>query len=223
MEKGFFVSIDFDGTVTYADVTDAILKAFAGPGWEEIEDAWQKGLIGSGRCLTGQMALVDATGDELLDFVDSFELRPGFTDFLGTLKALSIPFGIVSDGFEVVIRRILSKTGFDDVPVYANGLTTVKGRMVPVFPNSARGCPSGTCKCKVVDKSGAGLPVIHIGDGRSDFCVAQKASLVFCRGALLSHCESSGILHHPFNDFFDIAKALTKFTPLFRGRKAMAV
>jgi 2-hydroxy-3-keto-5-methylthiopentenyl-1-phosphate phosphatase len=210
MEKKLFISIDFDGTVTHADVTDAILKTFALPGWEEIEDAWRKGLIGSKQCLSEQMSLVDASMDALVDFAGSFEPRPGFTDFLNVLTAHSIPFAIISDGFTVIIRRILERSGFNGIPVYANNLAEINGKMATSYPHSVKDCPSGTCKCRIVDKLRGGLPVIHIGDGMSDFCVAQKASLVFCRGALLAHCENTEISHYPFNDFFDITEAFNR-------------
>ena len=50
--------LDFDGTITARDVTDAILDAYAEPGWLAVEEAWKAGHIGSRQCLTEQMALV---------------------------------------------------------------------------------------------------------------------------------------------------------------------
>ena len=57
--------VDFDGTITCRDTTDAVLEAFADPSWLAVEREWVAGRIGSRACLTAQMALVDApTADE---------------------------------------------------------------------------------------------------------------------------------------------------------------
>ena len=41
---------DFDGTITQIDVTDRILSELAHPSWEEIEQEWARGMIGSREC-----------------------------------------------------------------------------------------------------------------------------------------------------------------------------
>ena len=64
------VFLDFDGTISRCDVVDAILEAYADPGWLQIEATWQAGGIGSRECLRAQMSLVRATRaslDRLLD------------------------------------------------------------------------------------------------------------------------------------------------------------
>jgi hypothetical protein len=52
---------DFDGTISVEDITDALLVRFAKPGWEDIEQAWKRGEIGSRECMARQIALLDAT------------------------------------------------------------------------------------------------------------------------------------------------------------------
>ncbi|HWF84718.1 MAG TPA: hypothetical protein VG222_07735, partial [Vicinamibacterales bacterium] len=54
------VFLDFDGTITVRDATDAILDAFADRRWLATEEAWKAGRIGSRECLASQMALVAA-------------------------------------------------------------------------------------------------------------------------------------------------------------------
>src|SRR5262249_6907381 len=59
------VFLDFDGTITRRDATDAILEAYADPRWLQLEEAWKHGRIGSRECLTAQMALVRASREEI--------------------------------------------------------------------------------------------------------------------------------------------------------------
>jgi 2-hydroxy-3-keto-5-methylthiopentenyl-1-phosphate phosphatase len=58
---------------------------------------------------------------------------------------------------------------------------------------------SGTCKCAVAKETKR--RTLMIGDGRSDFCVAQTADFVFAKDKLLVHCREHGIPHEAFADF----------------------
>ncbi len=68
------VFLDFDGTITTRDVTDAILEMHADPEWLRVEEAWETGRIGSRECLTAQMALVRATQVEMDSLLDDIEV-----------------------------------------------------------------------------------------------------------------------------------------------------
>ena len=46
MKRVFFV--DFDGTITKVDVCAAMVEAFAGDGWREINDLWEKAVVDPG-------------------------------------------------------------------------------------------------------------------------------------------------------------------------------
>src|SRR4051812_17596784 len=45
------VLCDFDGTISLRDVTDSLLERFGRPGWRELEQAWERGEIGSRECM----------------------------------------------------------------------------------------------------------------------------------------------------------------------------
>lgn len=203
-----FIAIDFDGTVTDADVTDAILNIFAKPGWEEAERRWETGLIGSRECLAAQMSFVEQPLEVLLDYVDGFRPDRTFANFVGFLREFRIPFCIVSDGFRVIIERILGNAGMHLPVVFASELREERGKLRTVFPHAKKGCLSATCKCEVAERLSGGLPFIHVGDGRSDFCIARRASYVFSRESLAYFCRESGIAHSLFTDFKDIEKTL---------------
>lgn len=120
MAAKFFVAIDFDGMITGADITDAVIQKFARPGWEDAEQRWEEGLIGSRECLFEQMGLIDAPMDAILEYVDTFTIDPAFPGFVEFLQRHRIPHGIVSDGFKVFSERILRNAGITEVPIYAN-------------------------------------------------------------------------------------------------------
>ncbi len=203
-----FVAIDFDGTVTDVDLLDAVLKAFADPEWQEAEVLWERGLIGSRQCLEIQMALVHQPLDGLLSFLDDFVVGENFIQFISFLQWRHIPFAVISDGFEEFIKRVLSKAGLAQIPVFANSLTRDNGKYRALFPYAHSDCPSATCKCRVADELSKGLPVLFIGDGRSDFCLAKKSSFVFTKNSLTEYCRSNAIPHVPFSDFMEIEEQL---------------
>ncbi len=217
----YFVSIDFDGTVSDLDVTDAVIEKFAGAGWQEAEELWKSGAIGSRECLTAQMSLIDSSMASVMAFVDRLSLDPDFKFFVARLCAQSVPFAIVSDGFYPFIQRILENEGLGDIPVFANHLKKGAAGLEPVFPYSNMNCRSGTCKCMVVESISKGLPIIHIGDGRSDFCISGKAAHVFSRAELTGFCEKNRIGHTAFETFADLSEGITIMSSRMAGNREM--
>lgn len=208
MNNNFFLSIDFDGTVTDTDITDAIIKQFAKPEWEDAETLWEEGAIGSRECLATQMSLIETPMEDILAYAKNFSVHDGFHSFIRFLRESGIPHAIISDGFSIFIEQLLTDAGIEGVPVYANRLTHEKGVLKALFPDAATKCSSGTCKCKTAERAGGKLPVIHVGDGKSDFCLAGKAAFVFSKGKLTRHCRENAIAHSSFDSFKYIEKNL---------------
>ncbi|MBF0329356.1 MAG: MtnX-like HAD-IB family phosphatase [Nitrospirae bacterium] len=203
-----FVSIDFDGTITDSDITDAVIKKFARPEWEAVERLWEAGAIGSMECLSKQMALIDASLAEILEYAGEFSVNETFSAFVNFLRKNEMPFAIISDGFDLIIKKILSKSGLSNIPVYSNRITEIYGELMTSFPYNKTGCSSGVCKCSVARANSGGLPVIHIGDGRSDFCLAEDAAHVFSKKKLTDYCRTKNLNHTPFFDFKTIENSL---------------
>jgi 2-hydroxy-3-keto-5-methylthiopentenyl-1-phosphate phosphatase len=206
MESPYCVSIDFDGTVTDVDIIDAVLQAFAPTEWRDVETLWEKGIIGSRECLERQMSMVQHPLSRLLKYVDDFSIDETFGDFARFLAKRQVPFAIVSDGFQVFIERLLGNAGFKDVPVLANILFEEKGRLKTLFPYSDPDCSSANCKCMAVAELSKKNPLILVGDGRSDFCLAHKAAHVYSKKKLTRYCSVNGIPHTPFGSFAEIKK-----------------
>lgn len=185
------VLLDFDGTISCHDTTDQILAAFADPQWHDVEHEWVTGRIGSRACMSRQVALMQASPDALDRLVDGIEVDPHLPQLVEVCRDRGVSLTIVSDGFDRVIERVLSRFGLS-VPVVANRLVCLsEGRWDLEFPNTGSYCEAGTCKC--LSASARSGSTILVGDGRSDFCVAEAASVVFAKAKLAEHCRLNGI------------------------------
>lgn len=210
------VFCDFDGTITLADVTDSILARLADPSWREIERLWRDGEIGSQECLARQLALVRATKNELNSLIDEVPVDPGFAGFVRFVRKHRVPFAVTSDGLDIVIRRVLTRSGFHAGPrngihFFSTSARWQKGRLAVSFPHAAASCTHGCATCKpamLESQRGGHWPLIYVGDGLSDRHAIKHADFVFARQPLLGLCRESGIPCSPLETFADVTRAL---------------
>jgi 2-hydroxy-3-keto-5-methylthiopentenyl-1-phosphate phosphatase len=196
---------DFDGTIATDDVTDSLLLRFGLPGWQDLEVDWRAGRIGSRACMSGQVALLDCSVEELDEHLDGIDIDPQFGVFAAAVERAGWPLTVVSDGLDYAISRILVRHELGHLPIIANRLEPTGPRSWRLdFPHARGGCASGTCKCARVASPGS--RTLLIGDGASDFCVAAKADLSWARERLLDHCRRHLLPHRAVADF---AQALT--------------
>lgn len=199
---------DFDGTIALDDVTDALLKRFARPGWEDLEQQWLRGDIGSRQCMAGQVALLDADRAELDGLLDQVPVDPDFAAFAALAGGLGMPLQVVSDGLDYAIERILARHGLGYLPVYANHLRPQgarRWRMSSPYASDSCTPASGTCKCTCAarERQHTHRRVLMVGDGRSDFCVATQSSFVLAKHRLIDHCRDRQLPHAPIRGFAD--------------------
>lgn len=211
------VFCDFDGTISLADVTDTILARFADPSWQEIERLWRDGAIGSQECLARQLALVRATKEQLHSLIDEAPVDPGFAGFVRYVRKRRVPFAVTSDGLDIVIRRVLARSGFHAGPrngihFFSASARWRKGRLTVSFPHAAASCTHGCATCKpaiLESQRGGHWPLIYVGDGLSDRHAVKHADFVFARQPLLGLCRESGIPCRPLETFADVTRALS--------------
>jgi len=204
------VFVDFDGTIVPCDATDLILETFADSGWHDIEQEWQAGRIGSRECMTRQISLLRATPEQMLAKIEEIDVDPGFATFVAECERNNIGITVVSDGMDFVIERVLRNAGHPQLKFFANHLEHTGGdRWRLTFPNARSDCRvlAGNCKCSFTAPHASSVKVV-VGDGRSDFCVAGQADLVFAKGTLLALCEKDGLTHYPYSDFFTVTRQL---------------
>lgn len=202
--------VDFDGTISRQDTTDAILTRFADPHWHAIEEEWLAGRIGSRDCMRRQIELLRVSPQALDAFIDTIEIDGGFSSFVHLCAWHDIPVTVVSDGLDRTIHAVLARAGLGHLQVVANYLSHGGGeRWSLSSPHAAMSgaCTSGTCKCAVADSLQRPLTLL-VGDGRSDHCVAGEADLVFAKKGLIAHCREQGFPHRPFTDFSEATRLL---------------
>lgn len=214
---------DFDGTIALDDTTDTLLERFGRPGWEKLEDDWRAGRIGSHDCMAGQVALLDMSRPELDCHLGERAIDPAFAAFVKVVHGQGLHLEVLSDGLDYAIRTILARDGLDWLPVTSNRLEPAGERSWRLaFPNASTTCrvASGTCKCARAQISqGARKRVLLIGDGASDFCVAEAADFVFAKGKLIAHCAENKIPHAAIHGFAD---ALALLPGLVEGKLVAA-
>lgn len=206
------VFVDFDGTIVPHDVTDTVLEAFADPSWLEIEAEWKSGKIGSRECLARQTALVKATPAQFDALVSSLEIDPGFPAFVEYCRSEGLGISVLSDGLDRAVKLVLERAGLD-IPYAANALSSVGADGWQLtFPHMKPSCvsQSGNCKCAAA-MAKAAPATIMVGDGRSDFCISNRATYVLAKGSLIAHCETQKLPHGKFTVFDEATELLQQW------------
>jgi 2-hydroxy-3-keto-5-methylthiopentenyl-1-phosphate phosphatase len=212
--------IDFDGTLSVKDTIDDMLEHFADPSWENVEQSWLAGDISAVECMTQQIRMVRADNITLENFFRGIQLDATFLPFYKHISQFA-QVAIVSDGLDHAVKIAMRNAAMPDIPVYANHLHFVPNGIDISFPNKVEGCAggNGTCKCAIarnLSQDSLG-PVILVGDGKSDACLAGRADIVFAKGSLIKYCEKNNIAHFKFQTFADVlnkVKAWPKEAPM---------
>ncbi len=202
------VLVDFDGTIATVDTTDALLEHFALPEWQIIEEEWKAGKIGSRECMLRQVDLIRASPEEMDRFIGGLEIDPAVIAFFAFARARGLDLSVVSDGLDRTVNAVLARHGIV-APIRANHLEYIgDNRWRLSFPNARTDCKalSGNCKCATPDAAEASLRVV-VGDGRSDFCVAEQADYVLAKSKLIGHARERNLPHAAFETFAE-AKVL---------------
>ena len=218
MRMKIHVFVDFDGTIATIDTTDRLLTRFADPAWQEIEKEWRSGAIGSRECMARQIDLIRATPGQLDAFINQIEIDPAFPAFVRFCRERGYEITVVSDGIDRTIERVLARAGLN-LEFRANHIEPLgSDRWRLSFPFSREDCPAsaGHCKCGSLG-DGRSVVRVAVGDGRSDFCMAQKADLVLAKGALAEHCGSMGLNHLSFGNFSEATVLLEEWLKSANG------
>ena len=212
------IACDFDGTITVRDCLNLLVKHFAPEAWEQIEPHLRRGDISLVEALVCEFRQMRISEKDALDYVlAGTEIRPGFAEFAGWCEEEHYNLIIVSAGFRVLIDPILRAAKLDHLPVYAGDARfSLEGTNI-FYPPSPRHCVlrCGMCKVDAVDKVASAIgpesrPLVVIGDGMSDLCVARRADVVFARAGLACLLGQEALPFIPFEDFYEIRSALER-------------
>lgn len=206
------VWLDFDGTITTQDVIDELLRNYSvNDSWKLIEQQWQAGLIGSRQCLEEQLDLIRISQQELNSLLNRIELDTGFSSLLSLLEKYNVPVAILSDSIDVFIRHILQRHGIPEIPFRSNTMVRQhqKIKLQCPYTSPKDDCKAAHCKCDSIKAIGvAKRKSIYIGDGLSDLCPAEKADLVFAKGALAESLEKNAVKFIPYSNLNEVTQFL---------------
>ncbi len=213
MEKTFKIFIDFDGTVTKADVGDLIFRKLVDE--EILGSIISSQLRGEISARKSWMLQCEAAGivnkQRLNEIIDQAEIDHTFHNLVDYCDENSIEFFILSDGFDYYIDRILKKENLNGINAYSNKLNfTDDCKLNPVFPYLDAGCTS-TANCKrnhIINHSSDDDFTVFIGDGISDQYTALFCDFIFAKNDLLKFCEKERITYFPFTNFDDVVARL---------------
>lgn len=218
--------IDFDGTLSTRDTVDAMLERFAGGSWASVEQEWLDGKITAVECMTQQIRMVKADHVTLEGFFRGIQLDASFLPFYQHVSHFS-KVAIVSDGLDHAIKVATRNAALPEIPIYANHLHFVQQGIDISFPRLDAACQAGNgvCKCAVArdlaqESSG---PIILVGDGKSDACLAHRADVVFAKGSLIKYCAAQNIAYQAFQSFADVLAKVKKWSLEAPQRTAAAL
>lgn len=197
---------DFDGTITKDDSVNSFFEMYAPKSWMDSEKLWVEGKISSRENAIIQVGLLkNVSQKQLDDYIDSIEIDDYFLEFVDFVKTNNIKLTILSDGFDLFIKKVLERYNLD-IPYFANKLTYNGGSFSIEFPYYNDDCEkkAGMCKCQKVKEE----HFCYIGDGTSDLCIASKADVLFASKNLHKYCEEHKIKHSHFTSFRNIIEVL---------------
>ncbi|MCX7909441.1 MAG: MtnX-like HAD-IB family phosphatase [Ignavibacteria bacterium] len=206
---------DFDGTITISDVCIDIIRKFGklepylselASGKLPLKDFWVK---------TFQTFPENLTLDQIISFVaENAEVDKFFPNFVSFCQQNSIPFVILSDGFDFYIKTILEKLNLSSITFYANSINKTGRFFTPIYNFASESCfcyNVGSCKRNIaLSLLSEDEVLIYVGDGYSDFCMVEYADIVFAKGILSSYCNKYRIPHYNYKTFYDILIILKK-------------
>ena len=203
---GLLVQCDFDDTIIVGNMSAAIKDAFGPANWREMEAEYHAGKYTVEESNIRQFALVNASRDDVEDFVKSkLVVRDGFSDFVEYCQSAGIGLAVVSSGLDVYVDTAMSILGTDYPGVHA-AHTTFTSHGIQVTYTSPTGTPitSGFKDSFVSYHKDQGHTVIYVGDGRSDIGPSSIADYTIARSSLADYLSHDVTSYHRFETFADV-------------------
>lgn len=215
-DRPLAVFCDFDGTFSVQDVGSTLAQREMA---EKRKRLWSRFEAGEFTPWTYAAALFDGfdfSEKKLGAFLETIDLDPGAEAMLAWCEAHSVPFQILSDGFDWNLERLqtLNSVRFS----YRANHLEYEGSLWRVSPggqNAECGCGTGSCKRTLIGAYRDAHPnafCVHIGNGRvSDLCGALAADLAFAKDTLAPALDE---MNHPYVAF----DTLHEVIEVFEGR-----
>ncbi|MCH2184625.1 HAD-IB family phosphatase, partial [Myxococcota bacterium] len=211
--RGLTIFCDFDGTFSVSDVGSSIAQKWLHEERVELGKRYQSGEVDAWTYAEMLFNGFAFGKEELEDFLKTIDLDPGAHSLLEWCASHSIPFKILSDGFDFNLEALqrIHDLRFDFV---ANQLRIEDGiwNIRPGGRNPDCDCGTGVCKRAIVEARRKEAPlecIVHIGNGQvSDRCGAEAADLAFAKETLAEDLAARGVPFRPFETLLDVVASL---------------
>jgi 2,3-diketo-5-methylthio-1-phosphopentane phosphatase len=207
------VFCDFDGTISLRDVGYSVFHHFSNGKNEELLPDWFSGKMTTRDCLIAEAEMVNASSEELYDFVDKIDIDPTFPGFVDLCDSNQVPLSILSDGLDFYIKHLLGKNKLSHLKFVTNKAILEDNKIRIEFPHDNVECKScGICKGEVIQNfrknQNGEYKIIFIGDGYSDACAAKEADILFAKKDLVDYCNKNNIDYLSYDNFCDVQSHL---------------
>lgn len=199
--------VDFDGTITSEETFETTMRRYTPPALfaEKMKDV-----------MTGKIPLNEGVHmafdmipcskmPEIMEYVRSVPVRPGFREMLETAKAKGIPVVVMSGGLKPYIVDKLEPYMDLITDLYAVD-TDLSGETIQLHSDFEGG--GETMNKALVMKTYDYKTGMCIGDSIADMSMVKASQVVFARDSLCDICDKYGIPYTKWETFFDIQKAL---------------
>lgn len=206
MEKTI-VFVDFDGTIMMEDTLDGSVRLFASS--EEYRTV--RGKLVAGEMTLSQVVRYAFDGapssrlGRMLEYVDSVQVRPGFSEFLDEMARRQIPVVVISGGIRQFVERRLAPYRDKILAIHAVDLDVSTEQMQLISPyDDGNELLKKTDVMALYKYSHA----VGIGDSYTDMKMALAVDTIFARSELAQYLMKLKKPYLPYESFFDVIKAM---------------
>ena len=204
------VLLDFDGTISLADVGDALLAKLVEDQAlvRHMDELYIDGSKGSRELIAWDMEVLPHDSELLLREIDALELDESLTGLVEVVREARGALEVVSDGIGFHVQRMLAGLGLGDLSIATNASVLGEGASGVTFPYGHPACLAcGTCKRERIRKHrDAGRAVVFVGDGPSDRYAAHHADVIFAKSSLAAWCEVENVPYEPWHRLSDVTE-----------------
>ena len=200
------VFCDFDGTITVNETFRKVLQEFVPDTAARILPQLDAGTMSLREGVTTLIsALPCAQQPAIIAFTAPEPVRPGFDQLVRFLAERGIPLVVVSSGLRFYIEARLAPWRHWIHAIHALEVDCNETNMQLLLGHDH---PSEAMPKEWILRQYHADMRIAIGDSLSDFEMVKAADQVFARDRLLQYLQQQHRAVTPFEDFFDIIRAL---------------
>jgi len=200
--------VDFDGTITSEETLEGAMRLCVDPGeYERKAREMLSGAITISEVLHYAFSRIPSSRlEEIKAYVRSVPVRPGFGELLALAEERGIPVVVISGGLRPCVEEKLAPYRSRLLDVYSVELDC-SGETMTLRSEYEDG-QEIMSKTRVMARYSY-RRALCVGDSYTDVHMAMASQTVFARDTLAKILTVKGVPYTPWEDFFDIARAIS--------------